>query len=199
MSRTLTLAFIPALLVILLAGCSATITPPSVVEDPVTVYVIDHGRHSSLVLPTEHGAVRYSYGDWDYYALRKTNWWNALYALLYPSPSALGRQELALQPNPENLPGQLRMEVTHILPIAVESAAVEALYRELENAFLSAIATRHYSDVFDTDFVHYPRRYTLRHNSNRKVADWLEQLGCDIAGTPLLSRWRIATTEPTAP
>lgn len=170
--------------------------PPATLEEPVTVYVLDHGHHSSLVLPTKEGAVRYSYGDWDYYALRKTGVWRGLRALLYPSVSALGRQELARDPTPQNLPQQLRVEVAHVLPVTVEHSTVTTLHHELEDVFEAAIATRHYSEVFDTDFVHYPHPYSLRHHSNRQVADWLEQLGCEVEGIPVLSRWRIAAPRP---
>ncbi len=195
MPRTLT-ATLLALLVTWLTGCSATIVPPEQPDQPVTVYVLDHGRHSSLVLPTESGGIRYSYGDWDYYVLRKTSLWNGLYALLRPSPSALGREELARHPDPDNLADQLRVGITRILPITVEQQSVAALHHDLEATFLSALATRHYSEAFGLDFVHYPRPYTLRHNSNRKVAEWLEQLGCDVTGSPILSNWHLADRSP---
>jgi len=188
--------WLPATLLLVLVGCSATIVPPTEVQQPVTVYVLDHGRHSSLVLPTDKGATRYSYGDWDYYVLRQTGAWNALRALLHPSPAALGRQELPLTPSEENLPGQLRVGVTQILPIDVEHAVLQALHSELEESYHSAIATRHYNEAFDVHFVHYPTPYTLRNNSNRKVGDWLEALGCDIRGTPMLSNWHLDEATP---
>lgn len=179
----------PALL--LLAGCSATIVPPTAVSEPVTVYVLDHGRHSSLVLPIESGGVRYSYGDWNYYVLRNTSLWSGLRALGYPSTAALGRQVLPLPPTPANLPHQLRMEVRRTWPVVVERAAAQRLHRELEAIVTSSQETLYYSAVFDADFVHHPHPYTLHHNSNRVVGDWLEQLGCDVQGRAILSRWRV--------
>ena len=46
-------------------ACTSTIIPPTEVDDPVRVVLLDHGRHASLVLPrADRGMVRYTYGDW---------------------------------------------------------------------------------------------------------------------------------------
>ncbi len=179
-------------LLLWLAGCKTTIAPPDDVAEPTTVFVLDHGRHASLVLPTAEGAVRYSYGDWDYYALRQTGLWSGLRALVTPSPAALGRQPLSLAPTGENLPGQLRVVVDELLPIQVDAGAVAALRRELDDLYDQASGPRHYSAPLDVSFVRYPTAYSFGHNSNRKVAQWLEQLGCEVRGPALLSNWRLA-------
>ncbi|MFW5955095.1 MAG: hypothetical protein ACOCSG_07320, partial [Guyparkeria sp.] len=45
----------------LLSACATTIVPPESVEQSQAVFVLDHGRHSSLVLPHPEGFVRYAY------------------------------------------------------------------------------------------------------------------------------------------
>ncbi|MEI2420236.1 hypothetical protein V6O07_08175, partial [Arthrospira platensis SPKY2] len=88
----------------LLAACSATILPPPHPTDPVTVVLLDHGRHSSLVLPdSAGGALRYSYGDWDYYVMRDTALASGARALFRSTPAALGRQHLAVPPESDAL------------------------------------------------------------------------------------------------
>lgn len=79
-----------------LAGCAATIVPPSVVAEPAKVGVLDHGRHASLIVevPGTPAMIRYSYGDWQWYALQKTGVTEATSAVLGPTQAALGRREL---------------------------------------------------------------------------------------------------------
>jgi len=43
----------------------------------------------------------------------------------------------------------------------------------------------------DLVFVPHPRQYSLAHNSNQVVADWLTELGCDVSRRPVLSGWRL--------
>ena len=56
-----------------LCGCANTVFPPQHVTDPVQVGVLDHGQHTSLIVEIPgDGMRRYSYGDWQWYALRQT-------------------------------------------------------------------------------------------------------------------------------
>ena len=45
--------------------------------------------------------------------------------------------------------------------------------------------------AYDLVFVPYPEPYSMFHNSNQVVAGWLEQLGCRVEGTTLLSVWQL--------
>ena len=58
------------LLAATLTGCVTVVRPPAAPADPVEVYLLDHGRTPSLVLPGgDGGSTRWAYGDWRWYAL----------------------------------------------------------------------------------------------------------------------------------
>src|SRR5687768_11373806 len=82
-----------AVLAFELSGCTTTIIPPPSPQHPTTVFLLDHGRTPSLVLPTDDGQMtRYAYGDWTWYALAKTGVWEGFAALFLPTQGALGRK-----------------------------------------------------------------------------------------------------------
>lgn len=181
-----------------LAGCSATtVAPPADPADPAPVFLLDHGRHTSLVLPTPDGTlVRYAYGDWRYYAERETGLLHAIAALLWRTPGALGRRELPGPPVADEVRLQVPLLIEHLHELQVERAAVEELRARLDALFAAADLQL---DSPDTDlvFVRHPRDYTLRHNSNRVIADWLVALGCEIHGWALYAHWKIITPADT--
>lgn len=177
---------------LLVTACTSVIVPPDEVRDPVNVLVLHHGRHSSLVLPSEAGgAVRYSYGDWQYYALNRTGLGSGLRALLWPTPAALGQQLLAGPVDADSIARQLRIPVLESFEVMVERAAVRKLQLELAGIFDGARETLHYSGAYDVYFVHHPEPYTINYNSNRMVGRWLQQLGCTIIGHPVVSNWQV--------
>ncbi len=183
-----------ALAVAALAGCTSVIVPPADPAEPVRVLVLDHGRHSSLVLPApDGGAVRYSYGDWDYYVLEQTDLASGLHALVRPSAAALGRQALPGPVQADAIRSQLRVQVVEALEVVVAAEATRRLYGELEALFAEGRARAlHHNATIDVYFVPHPLDYTLAHNSNLVVGQWLEALGCTVRGRPLLSNWRVA-------
>src|SRR5688572_6361433 len=80
---------------LLCAGCATTVVPPVSPPQPVEVFILDHGRTTSLVLPTpEARMTRYAYGDWNWYALGMQSVADGLRALAGPNPAAFGRQDL---------------------------------------------------------------------------------------------------------
>lgn len=174
-------------------SCATTIRPPATVAEPSTVILLTHGISSSLVLADQKGrAVRFAYGDWRYYALNRTDIAATLAAVLWPTPSALGRQVVdTAAEQPDTLIAQLGIAYDEAFPIRVERSAVERLRRDLESLFLAAIDTRVYNPEPNLEFVRHPESYTLVNNSNRKVAQWLRQLGSRVSGIPLFPKWRV--------
>ncbi|MFN4091167.1 MAG: hypothetical protein ACK4QW_19260 [Alphaproteobacteria bacterium] len=175
-----------------LAACAAVVEPPPAPERPVRAALLDHGRHASLLLerPGE-GMVRYSYGDWDWYALGRTSVGQGSAALLWPTQGALGRRRLPGPATPEAATAQVRVAIEDALWFDVEAAKAQALADELDSVFAANADTLVYNRAFDLELVHHPDRYTLTNNSNRRVADWIEALGGQVAGPVLLSDWRL--------
>lgn len=176
-------------LLLALCGCTNVITPPPPPGDAVTVYLLDHGRHPSLVLPREDGKLtRYAYGQWNWYALGHTGVFQALGALLIPSQAGLGRREFdstQLQPIVQLDPAD------HVYAIQVEREAADRLRNELDSAFQANLSTLHANEPYHLEFVHDPEKYWFFHNSNHVTCDWLREVGCRVKGPGLLSDWRV--------
>jgi hypothetical protein len=175
------------------SGCVTHVVPPATPARPVAVFLLDHGRHSSLVLPAEEGRiVRYSYGDWAYYALGQTGLLKGLSALIGRTEAAMGRRELPGPPQRESVRRQVRVPITDLFQLDVDEGDVVALRARLDALYAESADTRVYSAAMDLYFVRHPVPYTLRHNSNRVVRDWLIELGVDAHGRPLWSLWRVS-------
>ncbi len=174
-----------ALAVPVLVGCATTIVAPCGSPPRQTVYVLDHGRTSSLALPDEAGGfVRYVYGDWRWYALNETTVAVGIAALLWPTQGALGRAA-----SPSRFTADGAYERLHVLE--VEAQRLRALRQRLDALYSANAHSRVHNALYDLDFVPYPRPYSALHNSNHVIAAWLEELGCEVRGPALWSEWRM--------
>ena len=175
------------------AGCTTHLTPPLSPVAPVPVLLLDHGRHASLVLPGGEGkTIRYSYGDWRYYARDVTGFRSGAAALLWPTAPALGRRELDAAPEEAAVRRALRVWADTVITLQVEGARAQALRTRLDSLFAAGKEKAYlYNATYDLDFVHHPRRYWIGHNSNQVLAGWLRELGINVRGPTLLSSWRV--------
>ena len=178
----------------MLGGCVTTIIPPAEPLQPTAVFVVDHGRTASLVIPRADGSMlRYAYGDWNYYALGKTDLAHGIAALLWPTQGALGRAELE---GPVTLPSVRRQvsSIEYVHPVSVAEARVRAFEQDMEELYRSALDTQVHNTAYGLSFVHHPKPYTYFGNSNHAVAEWLRTLGCTTRGLAFHSRWRVQET-----
>ncbi len=125
-----------------LGACVTTVEPPLTAGDAVDVYLLDHGRTPSLVLPTGTGELtRYAYGDWRWYALGERGVPEGAAALLWPTPAALGRQALGGPREASTVRRQVFVEIEELHAIRVGRRQAAALAARLDALFARALAT----------------------------------------------------------
>ena len=175
-------AFTPTLLI-----------PPSSETDQRSVFVIDHGTHSSLAIETSAGdMLRFAYGDLRYYAKRDTSLSSGAAALLWPTPSTLGRGELSGPASKENLASQLRVVVEIIYELEVPSSKADGLISKLDAIYFAGETDHIAVDVYGLVFAPHPDSYFWANNSSSIIAGWLRDMGVGVFGWGLLASWRVA-------
>ncbi|GAX38513.1 DUF2459 domain-containing protein [Nodularia sp. NIES-3585] len=181
------LAIIASISLVLIASPAVIIPPVNPVE-PVTVYVVDLGLHSRLVLPDgADGFIQYAYGDWRYFALNQQDLGSGFAALLFPTQGTLGRRKY------KNI-DQLQQAIngnTNILNFAVARAKAIILQNLLDKRFEQNIETQIFNPVNQMNFVQDDLDYTLYHNSNHELVLWLQGLDCRVEGFVLLADFRV--------
>ncbi len=185
------------LLVACLGGCSATalIPDPQQVDTPRAVYVVEHGRHTSLVLTdADDSMLRFVYGDWRWYAQRQTGFAQVFRTLFAPTQGALGRQVIPAPSSAEQIRAHSSVTIDEIHRLIASATKVDALIDHLESRFDAARDTLIRNDDYRLEFVHDPKSYTLGGNSNHMVAEWLEALQIEVRGDPVLGNWRFVST-----
>jgi hypothetical protein len=177
-------------LVLLLActGCTTTVIPPARPIDPVTVYLTDYGRHTSLLLPAEPGRyTEYAFGDWDFFARGQTRWWVALRAMLHSPQATLGRRQMRYPGDDESF--KRRLGCRRLMKFQASRQAVDVVLLNLERPFRISSTRPLHSDYSALDHVHDDQHYWGCHNCNHETARWLRQLGCRIDGPAILSNF----------
>ena len=144
-----------------LSGCGATVYPPPDVAAPSQVGVLDHGQHSSLILQIPDGMVRYSYGDWKWYALRQTGPAEGIAALFWPTQAGLGRKQLPGPFSPMAVSREVRVGIENALYVTVDAREVHQLVDSLERIFDENSAGQVDNAAYDLVFVPHPEPYTI--------------------------------------
>jgi hypothetical protein len=186
--------FLVLTLTTLLAGCTTTIVPPSDPAVPARTYVLDYGRHTSLLLPAEDSFVEYAYGEWSWFALDRTRVIDAFGTLLLPTTGCLGRMEWDMADDPDVIRRTVRC--AEVLTLLVDADDVATLRAELD-AIYHASDEPHFQPLYNLYFTPHPERYWMLHNCNQVLADWLRSLGCRARGLALLADFQVR--EPDSP
>ena len=170
------------------SGCATVVIPPAHVAAPSRVYILDYGRHASLLLPRDAGYVEYAFGHWKWFAEGRYDWYRVPFILFIPGQSTLSRRELGPIANTKEAQERAEAPIAHEL--IVEQASEKALLTRLDQRFQAAIQTR----VDGPDHMEYvkdPDIYWGWHNSNTVTAEWVRELGADVRGPTLISTFEL--------
>ncbi len=179
------------------AACTHTVVPPSDPQRPTAAFLLDHGRHASLVLEREAGLVRYTYGDWSYYARNRTGTLRASGTLFGSNRAALGRKAVPGEADVEAVKRRVLVPVEAAWHVEVARARALALGHRLDAIFREGAAGLTYNPLYDLEFVPHPEAYHVGHNSNHVTGEWLRALGCRVRLRGPFSDWRVAGTGPS--
>jgi hypothetical protein len=188
----------PLALALIMAGCATTVRPQTQLAHPVAVYLADYGIHSSLLLPTDDGRfVEYAFGDYYYAALNHT-WPNdALGALIISFQSALGRRYI------EPAPGQIAPMPLHPSPVRMQvvyasQPAVDRLLHTLDERYRADGKRVIHNSENNMDYVLDREHYSVLNNCNHLTARCLREIGCDLQGLVMFSKFDVVPTAPPA-
>lgn len=180
------------LLCSLITGCAYRVTPPATVERPVSVTLLDMGRHSEVIFPREDAtATRYAFGEWEWFALGHDNPLRAL-NLVAPQVGTLGREDLPDQAAIDAATATAEQSWT----LSLEADKVARVRDELDRAFDEGAKERVVEHPeFNLTFV--PVRYNehlyllIGNNCNDATARWLREMGCLVKGTATTANFRV--------
>jgi hypothetical protein len=171
----------------------ATIIPPAAPLNPVTVHVAEIGIHARLLLPEGDRWLQYGFGDWDYYARRQQSLLNGLLALLWPTPGALGLGEID---SLDRFRATSEAAGEQLLSFEVSVAQVNQLQYLLHNRFERQIPKGQvYNQVNNLSLVKDDQIYSVLHNSNHELAEWLEILDCQVESLGFWLSFRLAEND----
>ena len=191
---------LPVLLLPLLGACAATIVPPEKPDEPLPAYLLDHGRHSTLVVVDSGGRpVRYAFGELGRYSDGEIGFFRGMGAMLLPASGTLGRRVLEGEPTPENVVSQVGVSVENLYCIAVEAEKAWRLQRVLNMVFEENLATAAYNPGWNLEFVEHPEDYWFGQTSNQAVENWLVELGAEVSGITTFANWKVEQPPGPAP
>ncbi|HEX6927992.1 MAG TPA: hypothetical protein VF267_01990 [Gammaproteobacteria bacterium] len=192
MKSIMAVALLPLVAAALLAGCAAIVVPPADPADPRPAFILDHGRHTTLVVVDSSGRpVRYAFGESGWYTSSDIGFFRGMGAMLLPGSGTLGRRVLPGNPTPENVLASIGVNVEEMHCIAVSGERSDRLQRVLNMVFDENLATATYNAGWNLEFVEHPENYWFGNTSNQAVGKWLVELGCDVTGVTTFASWKV--------
>jgi len=164
-------------------GCRSypvvTAPPAPTPEYGANVYLahFDYYHTSLVVAQASEPAVQYTYADWDVLACDRRSTWTKAKAVLLPSRGTLGRSTVPWDGVSDQtlcaaLPGCWKLS-----RYRVDARRLDRLVATLDARFTNAAARTGIHEREGMDFVKAPRAYSLLHNCNHALREWLVALG----------------------
>lgn len=183
--RRLLLGGAAVAIVFLWFGCTSTVTPPSHVTDPATVFLLREAMHTGLVLPprsADEEFVEFGFGDWSWFALGNDDWYHVFATVLWPTQGTLGRRTFGARTADEL---RQRVHWAELSPVVVERDEAAALRARLQREH----DARQNEAVVRADlgwvFVPYDQSYWFVVTCADVAADWFRELGCSVGWVPI--------------
>lgn len=176
--------------VVLLGGCATTVTPPSSPDDPVTIYVAQAGKHSSILVERESGQVtEFGFSSWNWSVEKRDTWLEAIPTLLLPGQGTLCVNE---RPGPlDEARIRSQTEVDRLAPILVSRTALDRLVARLDAVYEANLSTGVLDPATGCVYVRGEDAYWVWHTCNGEVASWLRELGCGVSGPALVANFDV--------
>lgn len=166
------------------------VTPPEDVRQPARVFLSEYGKHTSVAFPVSgNGYVEFGFGEWHYYGMEEHGIGSSLRALGGGGRGALSKREIAFSGSAEMQFAQVAKS-DRSMAIDVEWKRMRALRTALEGRWEASdeqVVRTHDGLEVRSD----PEAYRFFRNSNKASAKWLEEMGAEVRGTPVLSNFRI--------
>ena len=185
------LIFTLIVLLSVVTGCGAVVTAPVQVQQPVKIYLVDYGKHSSLIFPNgEKSMYEFAWGDFDWFALGEQSIWSGFRALLFSNGSGFGIREYRHITTLEEL--KKVNGARSILTIDVEGKKLDKLQSELMARYKPKESHLVYYPPDSMLFAFSREHYWFGYNCNHKTCDWLQTLGCEVHGIAMFGGFRMA-------
>jgi hypothetical protein len=177
------------------------VEPPAVTGEAATVYLVDFGHHSGLVVPdAEGGLTMYSYGERDWFALNRDGPLDVFRVFMLGRPGSFARMKVpgASGANGGNSLSGINAEAVY--PIRVAKSDAAAVAGELARRYDAKASTALYNPSTGLVHVDDDHGYNLIfHNCNHELADWLRKLGCRIRSFSITSDFAVEPSPSAAP
>ena len=184
-----------ALAALVTGACANTVLPPPAPAQPTSAFLLDHGRHSSVVVQGDDGLTRYSYGQWDWYVENRTGPFRASGTLFASSTAGLGRKRLRGPAELATVRRQVRVPIEAAWRFEVPARRARELDEHIDRIFADQAESHTRNRLYDLEFVHHPVAYGAGNNSNHMTAEWLRTLGCEVEMGGPFSIWRVEERE----
>lgn len=169
-------------------GCGMTVYAPEDLHDPVSVFIADHGVHSSLLLPRADGKIaQFAYSQWHWAALDQDDWYRSPFALLIPNDGTLGWRDFEGPCEFECVCDRLHKlgrdpPMEELYELQVERTAAAKVLAELDHRWKSQSNGNVFNEKRGMTFVKDATWYSIAHTCNQEVAQWLREMGCKVDG-----------------